>query len=87
MNRDILSKIEQEQMISREELEELLTTTDQELIEELYRRARATAGKYYGKEIYLRGLIEFTNFFPFSLYVVRCFLSGLFFIDFRIVPY
>lgn len=51
MNRDILSKIEQEQMISREELEELLTTTDQELIEELYRRARATAGKYYGKEI------------------------------------
>ena len=39
MNRDILSKIEQEQMISREELEELLTTTDQELIEELYRRA------------------------------------------------
>ena len=33
MNRDILSKIEQEQMISREELEELLTTTDQELIE------------------------------------------------------
>ena len=38
MNRDILSKIEQEQMISREELEELLTTTDQELIEELYRR-------------------------------------------------
>ena len=44
MNRDILSKIEQEQMISREELEELLMTTDQELIEELYRRARATAG-------------------------------------------
>ena len=62
MNRDILSKIEQEQMISREELEELLMTTDQELIEELYRRARATAGKYYGKEIYLRGLIEFTNY-------------------------
>ena len=62
MNRDILSKIEQEQMISREELEELLTTTDQELIEELYRRARDDSGKYYGKEIYLRGLIEFTNY-------------------------
>ena len=41
MNRDILSKIEQEQMISREELEELLTTTDQELIEELYRRGES----------------------------------------------
>lgn len=40
MNRDILSKIEQEQMISREELEELLMTTDQELIEELYRQGR-----------------------------------------------
>ena len=46
MNRDILSKIEQEQMISREELEELMTTTDQELIEELDRRARAPAGTY-----------------------------------------
>ena len=51
MNRDILSKIEQEQMISREELEELLTTTDRELIEELYRRARKTAGKYYGSNL------------------------------------
>lgn len=70
MNRDILSKIEQEQMISREELEELLTTTDQELIEELYRRARATAGKYYGKEIYLRGLIEFTNYCKITVITV-----------------
>jgi len=35
MNRDILSKIEQEQMISREEMEERRTTTDQELIEKL----------------------------------------------------
>ena len=74
MNKDILSKIEQEQMISREELEELLTTTDQELIEELYRRARATAGKYYGKEIYLRGLIEFTNYCKNNCYYcgIRC---------------
>ena len=74
MNRDILSKIEQEQMISREELGELLTTTDQELIEELYRRARATAGKYYGKEIYLRGLIEFTNYCKNNCYYcgIRC---------------
>ena len=74
MNRDILSKIEQEQMISREELEELLMTTDQELIEELCRRARATAGKYYGKEIYLRGLIEFTNYCKNNCYYcgIRC---------------
>ena len=74
MNRDILSKIEKEQMISREELGELLTTTDQELIEELYRRARATAGKYYGKEIYLRGLIEFTNYCKNNCYYcgIRC---------------
>ena len=74
MNRDILSKIEQEQMISREELEELLTTTGRELIEELYRRARVTAGKYYGKEIYLRGLIEFTNYCKNNCYYcgIRC---------------
>ena len=74
MNRDILSKIETERMISRKELGELLTTTDQELIEELYRRARATAGKYYGKEIYLRGLIEFTNYCKNNCYYcgIRC---------------
>ena len=47
MNRDILSKIEQEQMISREELEELLTTTDQELIEELYRDLPEGADRIY----------------------------------------
>ena len=74
MNRDILSKIETEQMISRKELETLLTTTDQEMIEELYRRARKTAGKYYGKEIYLRGLIEFTNYCKNNCYYcgIRC---------------
>ena len=62
MNRDILSKIEQEQMISREELEELLTTTDQELIEELYRRARAAGGENYWKKNYLRGAIGFIKY-------------------------
>ena len=46
MNRDILSKIEQEQMISREELEELLTTTDQELIEDFKRSEHVTVVVY-----------------------------------------
>ena len=49
MNRDILSKIEQEQMISREELEELLMTIDQELIEELYRRRERQPGNIMEK--------------------------------------
>lgn len=74
MKKEIPRQIEEKQMISREELEELLTTKDQELIEDMYRRARETAGKYYGKKIYLRGLIEFTNYCKNNCYYcgIRC---------------
>ena len=46
----------------REQWKELLLTTDQVLLEELYAAAREKQLKYYGNKIFARGLIEFTNF-------------------------
>lgn len=40
----------------------LLTTMDKEDEELLYSYAREVREKYYGKEVYLRGLIEFSNY-------------------------
>lgn len=46
----------------REQWRELLLTTDQTLLEELYAAAREKQKKYYGNKIFARGLIEFTNY-------------------------
>ena len=58
----ILDHIQETRNISREELEILLTSEDSSVIEDLYRRAREEAAVYYGNRIYIRGLIEFTNY-------------------------
>jgi biotin synthase len=39
-----------------------ITTHDKEEIEELFARARAVREKHYGRAVYFRGLIEFTNY-------------------------
>lgn len=43
-------------------LEALLTTQNPETVKYLQTQARAAADRIYGKEIYIRGLIEFTNY-------------------------
>lgn len=48
--------------ISGEELEKLLTTTSTEAITALKETASKTARKTFGNAIYVRGLIEFTNY-------------------------
>lgn len=60
MNR-LLNKLEREGMLSRPEFIELLQNRDEPLERELFGRARSIREKYYGKDIYIRGLIEFTN--------------------------
>ncbi len=40
----------------------LLLTEDHELLEELYASARAVRQEHYGKKIFARGLIEFSNY-------------------------
>lgn len=58
----MLEHIQETQNITKEELNILLHTQDAVLIEELRSRAQQTAQQIYGNKIYIRGLIEFTNY-------------------------
>jgi biotin synthase len=56
--KSLIDKLELNQILSREEFKELLSCDDDYLFE----RARITAQKIYGNHIFMRGLIEFTNY-------------------------
>ena len=58
----MLESIQNTQSISREELDAILQTQDSFLIQELHKKAQQTATQIYGNKIYIRGLIEFTNY-------------------------
>ena len=60
----MLLKIRNTESVSRKELEMILTTEDEAFVQELYRQARETAREYYGNQIYILSLSEFSdNFF------------------------
>ena len=61
-HREIIDKLEQEQNLPPEEFERLLTALSPEDEEYLFARAREVRHRVYGKAVYLRGLIEFTNY-------------------------
>lgn len=48
--------------LSRSDLEYLLVSTDEEEIDYLKESARKCTNSIYGRDIYIRGLIEFTNY-------------------------
>jgi len=56
--KDLIDKLEALQSLSREEFARVLLCDD----EYLFERARIKTAEIYGKNIYLRGLIEFTNY-------------------------
>ena len=58
----IIEHLKTEKMLSVGELDCLLTTEDTETVEKLKAEARMAAQSVYGKQIYIRGLIEFTNY-------------------------
>lgn len=62
MLREIIDRIERERNIDRESLALLLEIKDQEAVSYLYERAREAANRVYGKQVFIRGLIEFTNY-------------------------
>ena len=66
--RELIDKLEFSQILSREEFAQLLYCDNDYLFE----RARAKAQEVYGKNIYLRGLIEFTSYCKNN-----CFYCGL----------
>ncbi len=60
--KNIIGNISDKKSISLSELDFLLNTTDTALVEELFLVARKTAQSIYGNKIFIRGLIEFTNY-------------------------
>lgn len=58
----VIDCIKETQNITLEQLKQILECDDEKAIEYLYDVARKTATHIYGKDIYIRGLIEFTNY-------------------------
>ena len=58
----LIDKLAQERDLPDQELLELITTTDSTANELLAARADKIRQQYYGKKVYIRGLIEFTNY-------------------------
>ncbi|MDR0443195.1 MAG: [FeFe] hydrogenase H-cluster radical SAM maturase HydE [Treponema sp.] len=65
--------------LNDDELLRLITTEDKSEIESLFAQARKAREDYYGKSIYFRGLIEFTNYCKNDCYYcgIRCSNSKL----------
>ncbi|MFR7872002.1 MAG: radical SAM protein, partial [Fenollaria timonensis] len=49
-------------LFSDKELREILLSEDQDFLEELYKEARETANATFSNKIYIRALIEFSNY-------------------------
>lgn len=60
--KQIIDEIRQKQNIELEQLRLLLTTEDEENIGYLRNQAKETAQNIYGNRVFIRGLIEFTNY-------------------------
>ena len=58
----LVEKLIQNRILSKEEFVELLANTDEEDREILRKEAVRLREKYYGHDVYIRGLIEFTNY-------------------------
>jgi len=57
----LIDKLEQNKNLNDEELKLLLTNHDKEVSEYLYKKADEVRQKAYGKDVYIRGLIEISN--------------------------
>ena len=58
----LLDKLERQGVLSEEEFVMLLDHRTPELSEDLFARARKIRESRYGRDVYIRGLIEFTNY-------------------------
>ncbi|MBR2175710.1 MAG: [Clostridia bacterium] len=58
----LIDKLEQNSILSMDEYTELISNISPEIAEYLFEKARQARHKYYGHDVYIRGLIEFTNY-------------------------
>ena len=57
----LIDKLEKDRALSRDEWIALIGGRSEALAQDLFRRASAVRRRCYGDEVYVRGLIEFTN--------------------------
>ena len=60
--REIVDKVKRRQDITLEEFRVIMETASKEEMDYLASTAREVADSIYGKNVYVRGLIEFTNY-------------------------
>jgi len=60
--KNLIDKLERDNCLDKDEFLTLLSGFTPEDADYLYKKARAVADRIYGKSIYVRGLIEFTNY-------------------------
>lgn len=60
--KDLISKLEKEHFLTEEEFKVLLEDNSKETTDFLAERATAVKKEIYGTDVYIRGLIEFTNY-------------------------
>ena len=72
--RALIDKLEKERILSEEEFLALIEGRNEQDAEYLFSRAREVRHRIYGNEIFIRGLIEFTNFCKNDCYYcgIRC---------------
>lgn len=59
--KDLIAKLEREKCLAKEEYITLIENRSNESAKYLFGRARDIRRRYYGNDVYIRGLIEFTN--------------------------
>ena len=72
--KNLLDKLERDHVLTHAEFVTLIENRTPELAEDLFRRARTARHQHYGKDVYIRGLIEFTNYCKNNCYYcgIRC---------------
>jgi biotin synthase len=60
--KELIDKLEKDERLTKDEYALLIQNRSEESAEYLFQKARAIRHRYYGREIYIRGLIEFTNY-------------------------
>ncbi|SHI09735.1 iron-only hydrogenase maturation protein HydE [Sporobacter termitidis DSM 10068] len=58
----LIDKLRRDRVLSREKFRALLENRDEDAASYLFARAREVREGVYGKDVYMRGLIEFTNY-------------------------
>ncbi len=62
IQKELIDKLYKNSILSAKEFNELLSRHDDEDSEYLFKLARDLREEYYGKDVYIRGLIEFSNY-------------------------